>query len=142
MYVVYVWLIHAGGVGVVVSLCVSLFYVSDISSRGPRGPTWGVSVYTCRLNSDAGYDVLLLTLLGAPVSSVSPCFGCCFSLIGIGVPFALILEGLCGSHAEEEEEACTRDPSGRWQRNIYCQGERERVSLIWKCLPQHWQCNI
>jgi len=47
------------------SFRVSLFYVNDIGSTGSRGRTWGFPVFTLRLNSDAGYAVLLLTLLGA-----------------------------------------------------------------------------
>jgi len=38
-------------------VCVSLFYVNDISSTGSR---LGFPVYTLRLNSDAGYAVLPL----------------------------------------------------------------------------------
>ena len=48
-------------------MCVSLFYVNDISSTGSRGRAWGFPVYTFLRNSDAGYAVLPLTLLGAVV---------------------------------------------------------------------------
>jgi len=53
-----------------VAACVSLFYVNDVGSTGSRGRTWGFPVYTFRLNSDhdAGYAVLPLALLGAPVN--------------------------------------------------------------------------
>jgi len=50
------------------TVCVSLFYVNDIGSTGSRGRTRGFPVYTLHLNSDAGYAVVPLTLLGAPVS--------------------------------------------------------------------------
>jgi hypothetical protein len=47
--------------------CVSLFYVNDNGSIGSRGRTVGIPYIYPRLNSDAGYAVLHLSLLGAPV---------------------------------------------------------------------------
>jgi len=41
-----------------------------LDQQGPGGAPWGFPVYTLHLNSDAGYAVVPLTLLGAPVSSV------------------------------------------------------------------------
>ena len=46
----------------------SLFHANDISSTGSLGRTMGVPVHAFRLNSDAGYAVLLFTLFSAPVS--------------------------------------------------------------------------
>jgi hypothetical protein len=49
-------------------LCVSLFYVNGMGSTGSRGAPCGFPVCTLGLHSDAGYTVLPLALLGAPVS--------------------------------------------------------------------------
>jgi len=39
-----------------------------MGSTGSQGRTWGFPVYTLRLHSDAGYAVLPLALLGAPMN--------------------------------------------------------------------------
>ena len=51
-----------------VFLCFLLtFVLTTLVQQGPGGAPWGVPVCTLHLDSDAGYAVLLLTLLGAPV---------------------------------------------------------------------------
>ena len=65
---IYVWRHVCHGLLCVARLgtvCVSLFYVNDIGSTGSRGRTRGFPVYTLHLNSDAGYAVVPLTLLGS-----------------------------------------------------------------------------
>ena len=52
-------------------MCVSLFYVIDTSSTGPRASRvakLGVTYLPSAFSSDAGYADLPLALLGAPVS--------------------------------------------------------------------------
>ena len=44
-----------------------VMYTTSVQ-QGPGGAPWGFPVDTHHLNSDAGYAVLPLTLLGAPVS--------------------------------------------------------------------------
>ena len=39
-----------------------------MDQQGPGGAPGGFPVYTLHLNSDAGYTVVPLTLLGAPVN--------------------------------------------------------------------------
>ena len=41
---------------------------TTLDQQGPGGAPGGFPVYTLHLNSDAGYAVVPLTLLGAPVS--------------------------------------------------------------------------
>jgi hypothetical protein len=59
-------------VGPVIKLCVSLFYVIDTGSTGPRARPGdrigGYPYIPLALSSDASYADLPLTLLGAPVS--------------------------------------------------------------------------
>ena len=44
------------------------FMYTTLDQQGPGGAPWGFPVYTLHLDSDAGYAVVPLTLLGAPVN--------------------------------------------------------------------------
>ena len=50
------------------TVCFFVLCKTTLDQQGPGGAPWGFPVYTLRLNSDAGYAVLPLTLLGAPVN--------------------------------------------------------------------------